>query len=442
MAVMQNSIVFGGVDSADYGIYIGGEGVFNAPKRDAEMISIPGRNGAFVLDKGRFENIEVKYSAFNYEPDLATFSANLEAFRNAICSKRGYQRLTDTFHTDEYRMAAYIGGLEIDPVDYNTASTFTITFNCMPQRYLTSGEEAITVADGETITNPTRFEAKPMLEVEGYGTISFNNYVIELESGFLGDVVLAQSSTITPTPGKLNYETRIPINDVVLNAGDAFSVGFKYIRWEPLLHNWYFDYPFAGQTVTDTQSEATTTWDAGQFLPTQPYNQGGGWQAYYNYRTVIEGVSFEKGTSKTWTNAATTAITPVVHTTNFAKKNISLTFTTTLSYDGTSPEIVLSLGISISDASVPLAESSGWDSISETKYTDITGSSTISQLGDPTYIDCDMGVAYKIIDETVVSLNQYIDLGSDLPKLAPGNNVISYDDTVTELNVVPRWWKV
>ena len=45
MAMMQ-SITFGGVNSADYGIYIGGEGVFNAPKREVEMIEIPGRNGA------------------------------------------------------------------------------------------------------------------------------------------------------------------------------------------------------------------------------------------------------------------------------------------------------------------------------------------------------------------------------------------------------------
>ena len=153
MAVMQNSIIFGGVDSADYGIYIGGEGTFNAPKRDVEMISIPGRNGAFALDKGRFENIEVEYSAFNYEENLATFAQQLSDFRNALCSVKGYAVLSDTFHPDEYRMAAYIDGLEIDPISYNTASQFTLRFNCMPQRYLTSGENEITVADGDTITN-------------------------------------------------------------------------------------------------------------------------------------------------------------------------------------------------------------------------------------------------------------------------------------------------
>ena len=115
-----NSITFGGVNSADFGIYISGEGVFNAPKRDVEMIKIPGRNGEFALDNGRFENIEVTYPAFNFEPDdYDTFMQNLSDFRNAICAQRGYQRLTDTFHPDEYRMATYIGGLEIKPVKYS-----------------------------------------------------------------------------------------------------------------------------------------------------------------------------------------------------------------------------------------------------------------------------------------------------------------------------------
>ena len=54
MAIMRHSIIFGGVDSADYGIYISGEGVFNAPRRDVEMAAIPGRNGDLALDHGRY----------------------------------------------------------------------------------------------------------------------------------------------------------------------------------------------------------------------------------------------------------------------------------------------------------------------------------------------------------------------------------------------------
>ena len=68
--------------------------------------------------------------------------------------------------------------------------------------------------------------------------------------------------------------------------------------------------------------------------------------------------------------------------------------------------------------------------------------STISRLGNPTYIDCDIGEAYLINAGTPISLNQYIDLGSKLPTLAPGSNAITYDNTITDLKITPRWWKV
>ena len=140
MAIIKHSITFGGVSSADFGIYISGEGVWDAPERDVESVDVPGRNGTLLLDRGRWKNIEVTYPAFNAEPDLETFRANLDAFRNAIASQVGYQRLTDSFHLDEYRMATYVDGIEVKPIINNTASEFELVFNCKPQRYLTSGE--------------------------------------------------------------------------------------------------------------------------------------------------------------------------------------------------------------------------------------------------------------------------------------------------------------
>ena len=139
--MVNNYLIFGGVKSSDYGIYISGEGVFDAPKRDAEMISIPGRNGAFALDHGRFENITVTYPAHCYEETYELFTATIDSFRNAITAKTGYQQLTDTFHPDEFRMGAFISGLEVDPILYNSGAKFNITFECKPQRYLTSGQQ-------------------------------------------------------------------------------------------------------------------------------------------------------------------------------------------------------------------------------------------------------------------------------------------------------------
>ena len=190
-----NSITFGGINSADYGIYIGGEGTFNAPERDVEMVTVPGRNGNLIIDKGRFQNIEVKYSAFTQEPDLATFAANLEAFRNAIASQKGYQRLADSFHPDEYRMATFRSGLEINPIKYNTASEFEIVFDCKPQRFLTSGEAEISLASGGTVTNPTLFDSQPRFRVRGYGSIVVNGETTTIEYKPYGNVLLSNGFT-------------------------------------------------------------------------------------------------------------------------------------------------------------------------------------------------------------------------------------------------------
>ena len=66
----------------------------------------------------------------------------------------------------------------------------------------------------------------------------------------------------------------------------------------------------------------------------------------------------------------------------------------------------------------------------------------MSILGHPTYVDCDLGECYVVDSGTVISLNQHIDLGSQLPTLATGENEVTYDDTITQLDIQPRWWKV
>lgn len=180
MGSINNSLQFGSVDSADYGILISGEGTFNAPERDVDTIEIPGRNGDLLIDKGRFKNITVKYTAYSYAEDMASFRQQLSDFRNALTSQAGYQRLTDTFHPDEYRLATFISGFEVKPLQYNTLAEITLQFSCKPQRFLTSGENQVTVANNGTITNPTLFESLPIIETQGAGTLTINNSTITI----------------------------------------------------------------------------------------------------------------------------------------------------------------------------------------------------------------------------------------------------------------------
>ena len=181
---LNNKITFGGIDSSNYGIYVAGNAVFNSPERDVTMIDVPGRSGQLTLDNGRFLNMEITYNAFVAGDNPNDIKSRIRDFRNAIGAKTGYQRLTDTFHTDEFRQAVFRNGLEVEPTIYQTGGFFDITFDCKPQRWLTSGETWVTVLSGpQSIDNPTLFDASPLIRVSGAnGNVVIGNYTIAVAS--------------------------------------------------------------------------------------------------------------------------------------------------------------------------------------------------------------------------------------------------------------------
>ena len=423
MAVMQNSIIFGGIDSADYGIYISGEGVFNAPKRAVEMVAVPGRNGAVAVDQGYWENIEVTYPAFNYEEDMASFCQALSDFRNALASQKGYQRLSDTFHPDEYRMAVFSDGIEIKPVMYNTAANFDIVFDCKPQRWLTSGEDEVTVETGDVVTNPTLYDASPLLMVEGYGDISMNGYNIHLV-----DVPMGEIELVPAVRGESVYDGDYSDKLIFLENGDSmtlknFSVELRakmasvapYARMlNATLTRQTNNLPnYIGidtRTVSDSEIRKTIKYGVQSFTKqsansnisdsyklTMLLEDSGGNRTSYEYTFDLRVLNY--GTSSSAAGKLT-----------IDRRNASHTHP---SYLTISPSITASA---------------------------FMGDSTQYVLGHPTYIDCDLGEAYKEMDGQTISLNRYIDLGSDLPVLAPGTNRVTFENTITELKIVPRWW--
>lgn len=404
---IENSITFGGVNSADYGIYISGEGVFNAPKRDVEMITIPGRNGEFALDQGRFENITVTYPAFNFEPnDYDTFAQNLSDFRNAICSQRGYQRLTDTFHPDEYRMAAYIGGLEIKPIKYNTASQFSIVFECKPQRFLTSGETAVTMTSGDTITNPTFFESSPMLEVTGYGNIGINDESIVLADVPLGEIKIGEA---VPASQMTLDMTNVLTGDTIYQRvdGGVYEVTMHCVSSSASLNLQVTGYTDVASVVVSGNYSSTVK------LTMKP--------------APFEGVA---GTLKQSSSSVDLS---------FKITNGGTTTTTTgrfwvrQSYDGNN-------GFYAASGETDFPARSVLTLTKRSSISSVYAFSTVSVANY--YIDLDIGEAYGKMDDEYYSLNSTVEFPSKLPTLKAGANTITYDNTITDFKIVPRWWKI
>lgn len=176
--MIRNWLTFDGVSSKDFGVYINGNQTYNAPARSREVVNVPGRNGALMLDNGRFDNIDVTYHAFIYRD----FSSNVEGFRNLLLSRTGYKKIVDTYHADEYRLGIFKGDFSADVVEWLEAGEFDLVFDCKPQRFLLSGEEEVEFSSSGSILNETEQIAKPLLRVYGTGSFTVGSGTMTISS--------------------------------------------------------------------------------------------------------------------------------------------------------------------------------------------------------------------------------------------------------------------
>ena len=706
------AFTFDGTSSSDFGMFITEASPYNAPERAVEMIEIPGRNGAYALDKGNFENVEQTYHVVVHGSNDADFREMMSDVRNWLCSKIGYCRLSDDYNPGEYRMATYKSGLETDSTFWN-GTEFDVTFDCKPQRYLAIGEElteigawgntetaegevvtidassdtavkaltadiepiqdlhgydapwvggagknkwslcdqsftqetslniqglfevgvsyvfscllttqattscqivfvytdgttlskyitpntgnrvstssivfekepkiiylrsadnynhaaglscsytdiqlelgssmtsyapyenicpisghddvTVTVADdvdnptvsedytttlpsttyggtldvvsgtlkpapyyasyngealegewvsdrdkyvagttpttgaqvvnigkvgtatqltGQSIellegenhifadsgqvtveyghnptllTNPTWFPSKPLLAVDGYGEIKFNNRsIVNIENATLGDIkqLVNESKTLSMTT---------TFDNAMFNVGDTITVDLSYFNYGAYIIMNASTTPTTSGTVTDSDAHFTTVVTdcvADQGISPSPL--------YVHVKTTCTPITFTLGTPDTVTNTTEA----VVDTQGDKCK-----WTQTVKYeiDGSGNHKISIKQTLVGASGTNVTTATNMNSNPMILCNSVVAHSTLSILGNPTYIDCDIGEAYMETGGSIVSLNQYIDLGSDLPTLPSGDTKVTYDNTITKVEVKPNWWKV
>lgn len=213
---MINFFEYAGKRSRDFGINISGSGTFNAPERDVEAISIPGRNGDLLLDNRRFKNITVTYPAY-IQGDFKALSA---AARGWLFSQKGYARLEDTYNPDFFRMGIFAGPIDFDMRFQNWGGECKLSFNCKPQRFLKTGEGIMESTEPVTLYNPTPFVALPLIRVYGTsGMIMVGNRILQISA--INGYVDIDSDTQNAFKGTQNCNDKISGNFPELPGGQT-----------------------------------------------------------------------------------------------------------------------------------------------------------------------------------------------------------------------------
>lgn len=177
--------IFNGISSADFGVYIfDGTGTFAAAERDRETMEVPGRNGMLIIDNRRYKNVDHVYKKALITDDM---KINFRGLCETLSNVKGYARLEDSVHPDEFYSAILKSTLETKISPDLTISKGDIIFSRKPQRFLKSGEEWLTITGttAQKIKNPTSQPAEPILRVYGAGKVYVDDVEITIASNSL-----------------------------------------------------------------------------------------------------------------------------------------------------------------------------------------------------------------------------------------------------------------
>ena len=490
---MRNYLTIAGKDSRDFGVYISGQGTFSAPEKAYEFYSVPGRNGAILGNDNRLENIEVSYNCFIY----TDFKRNIEEFRTFLLSLDGYQRLTDTYNPDEYRMAVYVGPFEPEVTEKNNAGAFVLTFNCKPQRFLISGETRYSWLNGGDLTlrgdSITAYvdRLKPKFDVDVSGVtylkkveiqldgetlyrfpqtgtfpnpwdninnVGIGTFIADIDSGSWYTTRRMRKFSPTFTFTKLSgqdydvFKSVDTFSDIQAFYGADARIDQFRAQWEKVPYKAWFTPYFP----TDPEATEQETCEKLASLSVYPYQHQGHYSVFNGYlyvydpdRTDFTAQEFHDF----WKDYCVvyygyTGIAPRTYFDPFD-------FSTLRGQDYATFECIVDSGDGVagSDPMITMEYSAGDDMSNPTLFPSsplirVYGNGafrmdgvniTVSGASVYTDIDCELMDCY----EGSTNKNKYVIFSSyDFPKLRPGANEIKILSGITKIELWPRWWRV
>lgn len=189
--MLNETFYLDGIDAGSVGIRLQAPIVFSKAVPVIETQAIPGRNGDLIFETGSYENRSGSASCFCLQEDVETAISSAGRF---LMGGRGYRRLETSDDPNHYWMARVENSPQI-AMRLRALAPFDISFDCKPQRFLESGENAIVFTANGSLSNQYGQVALPLITLygQGKGTLTIGNCVVEVKA--LDEVLFLDSDT-------------------------------------------------------------------------------------------------------------------------------------------------------------------------------------------------------------------------------------------------------
>lgn len=178
---MSHYFRFGDRSTLDFNMHIEKLPTIKGPTRKRTAVPVAGRNGDLHYDEDAYSNYTQSYECY-FHGKLPT-AEQTHLIREWLTASGGYLRLEDTYDPAHFRMASFVGPLDVDNY-FNKYGRCKVNFDCAPQSFLKSGENPVLMEQSGVIHNPTGKVSLPLIKVICYGdgSVIIGNKRVDIKS--------------------------------------------------------------------------------------------------------------------------------------------------------------------------------------------------------------------------------------------------------------------
>ena len=178
--MLNETFYLDGIDARSVGIRLQKPIEFSEAVPIVEEQTIPGRNGDLIWETGSYENRSGSASCFCLQKDVERAISSAGRF---LMGKKGYRRLETSDDPDHYWLARVENSPQI-AMRLRTLAPFEIGFDCKPQRFVKSGENAIEFTSNGSLFNQYGQIALPLITLygQGAGHLTIGDCVVDVKT--------------------------------------------------------------------------------------------------------------------------------------------------------------------------------------------------------------------------------------------------------------------